>query len=471
MKKSLTLVLAASTLLLAACTTPHSSTSSSTTKPSSSTPSSIASEPTSSSEDLTRFDERLLGQWYGAISGGTNMKSYLITIREDAFVIAGFDDSTLTQTLPYIASDTGIAFYGLAGDLNNSVRVSYKGEQNMNGKTFASIALYGKVSLPAKPQNKEVSFSSEGTLYQSYVALQDFSVKPENPVVKAYQEVTLETISSPTNAYVDYRYEIISGSDYLMQKIAEEDNEQYFVPGVFVGKLADDLKVHTAEVKITEKRSGIEKTVSITVEPIEVKKVESISLSYSSTALVVGGFSTKPTITASPSDATDLSNLLKRVTYASDNEAVASVTNDGVVSGVSEGQATITATLTNKDGSTVTSSVQFQVKAANIDTSTIDGTWTGTTSMNGYPFTLTIQNGKGTLLRDSGDEEEPTYNFSFASKEGEVYQGSITIEEEKWNLKLDASDDSSVTFSIGEEGDYPFADSDSIVDVQITRNE
>lgn len=63
------------------------------------------------------------------------------------------------------------------------------------------------------------------------------------------------------------------------------------------------------------------------------------------------GATTALTATVSPSDATD-----KSVSYVSSNTSVAAVSSSGVVTGVSAGSATITAT-THDGGKSATASV------------------------------------------------------------------------------------------------------------------
>ncbi len=72
------------------------------------------------------------------------------------------------------------------------------------------------------------------------------------------------------------------------------------------------------------------------------------------TALMHVGDSNQVTATVAPDDATN-----KKVTYASDNEAVATVADDGTITAVGEGKANITVTtddggLTDKCAVTVT---------------------------------------------------------------------------------------------------------------------
>ena len=50
------------------------------------------------------------------------------------------------------------------------------------------------------------------------------------------------------------------------------------------------------------------------------------------------------TISADPTNASDASAVVSATTFSSSDEAVATVTNDGTITGVAAGSATITAT-------------------------------------------------------------------------------------------------------------------------------
>ncbi|WP_032540502.1 Ig-like domain-containing protein, partial [Clostridioides difficile] len=81
--------------------------------------------------------------------------------------------------------------------------------------------------------------------------------------------------------------------------------------------------------------------------------VTGVTLSQKTASMHVGD-TKQVTATVAPDDATN-----KKVTYASDNEAVATVADDGTITAVTEGEANITVTtddggLTDKCAVTVT---------------------------------------------------------------------------------------------------------------------
>lgn len=86
--------------------------------------------------------------------------------------------------------------------------------------------------------------------------------------------------------------------------------------------------------------------------PEPVVSVTSIKLNKTTASLTVGGDKEALTVTVSPADATD-----KSVTWSSDKEVVASVDKNGVVTAVTLGTATITATANDGSGAKATFAV------------------------------------------------------------------------------------------------------------------
>src|SRR5207302_921011 len=104
---------------------------------------------------------------------------------------------------------------------------------------------------------------------------------------------------------------------------------------------------------ITAASEGKSGTSTITVTPVPVASVEVTP----ATASVQAGQTVQ--LTATPKDANGAPLSGRTVTWSSSNTAVATVSNSGLVSGVTPGTATITATSEGKSGTsaiTVTSS-------------------------------------------------------------------------------------------------------------------
>lgn len=74
-----------------------------------------------------------------------------------------------------------------------------------------------------------------------------------------------------------------------------------------------------------------------------VATANGITLSQKTATIKVGA-TKQVTVSADPTNASDASAVVSATTFSSSNEAVATVTNDGSITGVAVGSATITAT-------------------------------------------------------------------------------------------------------------------------------
>ncbi len=99
------------------------------------------------------------------------------------------------------------------------------------------------------------------------------------------------------------------------------------------------LKTGTSKITV-QTQNGIKSDVTITVKS-SVVEVTSVKLNKTSTSIYVGE-SERLRATVSPDDATT-----KKVTWKSSDPSVATVTTSGIVKGIKDGSATITATSTN----------------------------------------------------------------------------------------------------------------------------
>ena len=133
---------------------------------------------------------------------------------------------------------------------------------------------------------------------------------------------------------------------------------------------------------------------------MEKPTLESISISPSSLSLGIGN-SQSLSITATPTNAS------KNVTWSSDNTSVATVSSTGVVTGISKGSATITAT--SVENPSLTSSITVTVKQ--LTSIEVSGTLTKTTyyagnkiDPTGLIVTATYSDGSTSLIDNSSCE-------------------------------------------------------------------
>ena len=130
---------------------------------------------------------------------------------------------------------------------------------------------------------------------------------------------------------------------------------------------------------------------------MEKPTLESISISPSSLSLGIGN-SQSLSITATPTNAS------KNVTWSSDNTSVATVNSTGVVTGISKGSATITAT--SEENPSLTSSITVTVKQ--LTSIEVSGTLTKTTYYAGNKIdpaglivTATYSDGSTSIIDNS----------------------------------------------------------------------
>ena len=155
------------------------------------------------------------------------------------------------------------------------------------------------------------------------------SVDPISASVEVGEIISIMAIVEPTNAT---NKEVLWNSDnYLVAEVDSFGNVTGMAEGIVtitVGTV-DGGYIATTEITVTE-------------TPIDIP-VTGVSIDPTSASVGVEA-SVTLTETVSPSDATD-----QNVSWSSSDEAIATVTSDGVVTGVADGIATIT--LTTNDGS------------------------------------------------------------------------------------------------------------------------
>ena len=194
--------------------------------------------------------------------------------------------------------------------------------------------------------------------------------------------------------------------------------------------------------------SGIVFTIESTVN------VTGITLDKTEASMIVGGETLTLTPTVAPGNATD-----KSVTWSSSNEAVATVSNDGVVTAVAAGTATITVTTT--DGAkTATCAVTVAAPAASTYTVTLkEGTedatsWTiapveaTTTGVEAGTEVKATYNGTKKVKSVKAKKKAPaatdlsTINANYIASDGETLTGTLAS-----NVKISIADGATVTLN------------------------
>ena len=161
------------------------------------------------------------------------------------------------------------------------------------------------------------------------------------------------------------------------------------------------VKAGKATITVTSS-NGKTATCEVTVDA-KIIAVESIAISSTELTLTEGDNATL-VATIAPTDATD-----KNVTWASSDEAVATVSAEGVVTAVKAGKATITVTSSN--GKTATCEVTVDAKIIFVESLTIDPTtWSGVVGSE-FKITATVLPADATdrtLTWTSSDESVAT---------------------------------------------------------------
>ena len=229
-----------------------------------------------------------------------------ITLNKSSLTLTEGDSETLTATVsPSDATDPTVTWTSS----NTSVATVSNG-------TVTAIK-EGSATITAKAGEKTAT--CKVTVEKKYVAVSDISLNFSSLDLTEgdTQQITVTiTPSDATDQTVTY-----SSSDNSVVTVSEDGTVTAVGPG-------------TATITVTV--GGVSKTITVTVVAKTIA-VTSISLDNTSLSIKVGD-TQQITATVQPDDATD-----KSVTWTSSDASVATVDNNGTVTGVSVGTATITA--------------------------------------------------------------------------------------------------------------------------------
>ena len=221
------------------------------------------------------------------------------------------------------------------------------------GKVMEILALSALVSLATVgcKGGKE-----DGPGEASEVKVTGVSISPNNSKIKVGETVALTATVSPNNAG-DKRVTWTSGNESVATV-----SQSGVVTGVSAGLVAitatsmDGGKTGTASVTV-EPGGSVPSTISVT--GVTLEKTE-LTLEEGKTEMLVAK--------VSPDDATN-----KKVTWSSSDASVAKVDDNGTVTAVKAGSATITVT-TVDGGKTATCKVTVTAKSFSVESVTLDKT-------------------------------------------------------------------------------------------------
>ena len=197
------------------------------------------------------------------------------------------------------------------------------------------------------------AIGKDGTISSELKTVNVFEVK--------VQTISLEDITlSNRNGRSDVAIPLTYTTDTEGYEVASIPNFKYTIGDVSVATVNDNGKLHAVApsgettLKVEETRSGVSKTVNVYVG-YEVDNVTVTGVSE-----VDAGKSTSLSVVTEPAGV-----AAGLITYSSSNPSVASVSSEGLVTGLAEGETTITITVTGMN-KTVTETHDIKVNIPDI---------------------------------------------------------------------------------------------------------
>lgn len=236
---------------------------------------------------------------------------------EEGFDLIGDEEITLTATITPDEAKTEELKWTASND-NVILEVS---SDTYSCKVIGNKA--GTATITCSNINKDVSKSVEATVLSDVVT--EINLAVESIEVELEDTYTISTTLTPN--YLTNKYLTFTSSDETIATVSED------------GEITT-LKEGTATITIENEDGTVSKTFTITVKS---KNITNIVLPTGDIKIKPNG-STKINVTITPSDA-DVNELV----WSSSDESVVKVSEDGTVTAVKIGEATIT--VKNADGS------------------------------------------------------------------------------------------------------------------------
>ena len=209
---------------------------------------------------------------------------------------------------------------------------SWSGKEGTSGAVYAGQSAGGNDSIQLRSNNSNsgiITTSSGGTI--SKVVVEWSSSLTTSRTLNVYAKTS--AYSDPTDLYG-------SSSGTLVGTIVSDSSTELTISGdyTFVGVRSNSGAIYMDSITFVWN--------SASATPITPVYPTAISLTAESSSISIGA-TTQLTVGYTPSDTN-----VKNVTYSSSSESIATVSNTGLVTGIAQGSATITATAQTESGTT-----------------------------------------------------------------------------------------------------------------------
>ncbi|MGM9813362.1 MAG: Ig-like domain-containing protein [Candidatus Enteromonas sp.] len=366
-------------------------------------------------EDITPVDSKLIATWKG--EDGT-----VFEISETGMNVKIPDTDAVT--LAYVDYDSENRSYHFANGANQIDVKKVFGDDN-------SVDIFGKVG------DKTFRYG----YYQStrYVAATSIALTmTEEEVVVRKDSYKINAAFFPNNATGVGSTDLLRWTtdvEGVIEFVGKEEDDLYYEAAGNLGCSFKTLKAGTVTVTAVN-GDGVTASLTITVkEPVKVASISIASAGDVNSIEVGATLQLSATVLgengAEPYDSS--------IEWKSSDTSVATVNQNGLVTGKSASEQPVTITATAKDGSAVTASFTLTVTGSTgVIPADMVGTWTGNdpSGMTSEPFIFTIESDGTLTFRIDADDFETLY-FSFDSVDGQTYR--FKTADEAYVLDFDKS--------------------------------
>lgn len=318
---------------------------------------------------------------------------------------------------------------------------------NADGESFCLTWTGKRVDISKIRYLKNGTLTDVGGTKYCYlrVFMTDFTVKVGSltPNSEGKYEVIVGdkvylSISSATPSDANVKTVTYSTSDVSKATVEEATADMELV--TFVG---------AGEVKITVTDShnpSLSKEITFVVNSKVYPTDSNWTLEADAEEVEIGG---KVTFTATFDPAI---NADTTVTYSVDNEELASISKNGILTAKAEGTVTVTAMVKTETGvSTKTKTINIKPSAQGAVPAEVRAVWTGEDD-NGTPFTFTIDENGATLEYTDYDGEEHIYTFEYVGIVQNEYLFQCVEEESVTvSIYLSSASADNATFTLNDE--------------------